>query len=102
MFSSLNKSMYNTWQNSKIQLTYMMTFQVCETPIQSCSKTRGLPGLPPLPSTDSHPSDLYQVTFRPDMDVKWDYSEYPSLSFRLILSNYLSVMMFTVPHIRIE
>ncbi|XP_046326217.1 dynein axonemal heavy chain 3-like [Haliotis rufescens] len=38
--------------------------KVCETPIQSCSKTRGLPGLPPLPSTDSHPSDLYQIVLR--------------------------------------
>lgn len=32
-----------------------------ETPVQSCSKTRGLPGLPPLPGHVEEPSDLYKV-----------------------------------------
>nr|XP_006820578.1 PREDICTED: dynein heavy chain 3, axonemal-like [Saccoglossus kowalevskii] len=36
-----------------------------ETPIKSCSQTRGLPGLPPLPSTlTEEPSDLYQIVLR--------------------------------------
>ncbi|XP_033740540.1 dynein heavy chain 3, axonemal-like isoform X1 [Pecten maximus] len=35
-----------------------------ETPVQSCSKTRGLPGLPPLPSTMKEPSDLYKIVLR--------------------------------------
>lgn len=34
-----------------------------ETPIQSCSKTRGLPGLPPLPGHVEEPSDLYKVHY---------------------------------------
>ncbi|XP_070580768.1 dynein axonemal heavy chain 3-like [Ptychodera flava] len=36
-----------------------------ETPIQSCSQTRGLPGLPPLPtSAADDPSNLYQIVLR--------------------------------------
>ncbi|XP_061175178.1 dynein axonemal heavy chain 3-like [Saccostrea echinata] len=35
-----------------------------ETPIQSCSKTRGLPGLPPLPGHVEEPSDLYKIVLR--------------------------------------
>ena len=35
---------------------------MAETPLLSCSKTRGLPGLPPLPTAVAdNPSDLYQV-----------------------------------------
>ncbi|KAK6187847.1 hypothetical protein SNE40_005782 [Patella caerulea] len=34
------------------------------TPLQSCSKSRGLPGLPALPSTVKEPSDLYQIVLR--------------------------------------
>ncbi|WAQ96862.1 DYH3-like protein [Mya arenaria] len=34
------------------------------TPLQSCSKTRGLPGLPPLPHTIKEPSDLYKIVLR--------------------------------------
>ncbi|XP_041362756.1 dynein heavy chain 3, axonemal-like isoform X2 [Gigantopelta aegis] len=36
----------------------------CETPMFSCSKTRGLPGLPPLPSSVTESSDLYQIVLR--------------------------------------
>jgi len=35
--------------------------QCVPTPLQSCSKTRGLPGLPPLPQAIKEPSDLYKV-----------------------------------------
>ncbi|XP_077979573.1 dynein axonemal heavy chain 3-like isoform X2 [Glandiceps talaboti] len=36
-----------------------------ETPIQSCSQTRGLPGLPPLPTMSADdPSHLYQIVLR--------------------------------------
>lgn len=36
--------------------------QMMETPFQSCSKSKGLPGLPPLPALAANdPSDLYQV-----------------------------------------
>ncbi|KAK3579501.1 hypothetical protein CHS0354_028323 [Potamilus streckersoni] len=35
-----------------------------ETPIQSCSKTRGLPGLPPLPTSTKEPSELYKIVLR--------------------------------------
>ncbi|KAK7111861.1 dynein axonemal heavy chain 3-like isoform X2 [Littorina saxatilis] len=39
--------------------------KLVETPEQSCSKTRGLPGLPPLPAVASkEPSDLYQIVLR--------------------------------------
>ncbi|ESO89088.1 hypothetical protein LOTGIDRAFT_210054 [Lottia gigantea] len=34
------------------------------TPLQSSSKSRGLPGLPALPSTVKEPSDLYQIVLR--------------------------------------
>uniref|UniRef100_X1ZK09 Uncharacterized protein n=2 Tax=Capitella teleta TaxID=283909 RepID=X1ZK09_CAPTE len=43
-----------------------------ETPLYSCSKTKGLPGLPPLPSSsDRDPSHLYQVVLR--------HSEHPPI-----------------------
>ncbi|XP_063446016.1 dynein axonemal heavy chain 3-like isoform X5 [Mytilus trossulus] len=35
-----------------------------ETPVQSCSKTRGLPGLPPLPTHSKEQSDLYKIVLR--------------------------------------
>ncbi|XP_033109913.1 dynein heavy chain 3, axonemal-like [Anneissia japonica] len=36
-----------------------------ETPLLSCSKTRGLPGIPPLPPEGAKdPSDLYQIVLR--------------------------------------
>lgn len=36
-----------------------------DTPIFSCSRTRGLPGLPPLPAAHSEePSELYQLVLR--------------------------------------
>ncbi|XP_052264555.1 dynein axonemal heavy chain 3-like isoform X1 [Dreissena polymorpha] len=35
-----------------------------QTPLQSCSKTRGLPGLPPLPQTVKEASDLYKIVLR--------------------------------------
>lgn len=41
----------------------MFHFQLTETPLQSCSQTRGLPGLPPLPDSDREASNLYQVSY---------------------------------------
>ncbi|XP_031567893.1 dynein heavy chain 3, axonemal-like [Actinia tenebrosa] len=40
-------------------------------PIFSCSQTRGLPGLPPLPPSHEEPSDLYQIVLR--------HSEHPPI-----------------------
>ncbi|XP_059139620.1 dynein axonemal heavy chain 3-like isoform X2 [Physella acuta] len=39
--------------------------KLCETPVYSSSKVRGLPGLPPLPAEGSRePSDLYKIVLR--------------------------------------
>ncbi|XP_012937339.1 dynein heavy chain 3, axonemal [Aplysia californica] len=39
--------------------------KLCETPVFSSSKVRGLPGLPPLPAEGSRePSDLYKIVLR--------------------------------------
>ncbi|CAH1793734.1 unnamed protein product, partial [Owenia fusiformis] len=42
-----------------------------ETPLQSSSQSRGLPGLPPLPSSDKEQSNLYQIVLR--------HSEHPPI-----------------------
>lgn len=39
----------------------LFLLQHSRNPIFSCSQTRGLPGLPPLPPSHEEPSDLYQV-----------------------------------------
>ena len=48
-------------------------FQYVETPLQSCSKTRGLPGLPPLPGAVKEPSDLYKVYFLFIISCLWSW-----------------------------
>ncbi|XP_064624417.1 dynein axonemal heavy chain 3-like [Lineus longissimus] len=46
--------------------------KMTEAQVFSCSKTRGLPGLPPLPTIESKdPSDLYQIVLR--------HSEHPPI-----------------------
>ncbi|XP_072168572.1 dynein axonemal heavy chain 3-like [Diadema setosum] len=47
-------------------------FRLTHTPMLSCSQTRGLPGLPPLPSeVADKPSDLYQIVLK--------HSEHPPI-----------------------
>lgn len=41
----------------------MFSFQYADSGVFSCSQTRGLPGLPPLPPSHETPSELYQVRF---------------------------------------
>eukprot|EP00057_Strongylocentrotus_purpuratus_P008145 XP_011662619.1 PREDICTED: uncharacterized protein LOC105437570 [Strongylocentrotus purpuratus] len=47
-------------------------FRMTQTPMLSCSQTRGLPGLPPLPAEGvDQPSDLYQIVLK--------HSEHPPI-----------------------
>lgn len=41
----------------------LLLFQYAESGVFSCSQTRGLPGLPPLPPSHETPSELYQVGY---------------------------------------
>ena len=56
--------MYYVQETVYSVLSTFIFFQVMESPLQSSSKTRGLPGLPPLPSDKKdEPSELYQVFY---------------------------------------